>query len=133
MDFGNQLIWIIIGAVLAIVWLMIIRRQTKANRNIGIGLVIAALIYVGFALFGPAPSPWLFIEIIGVVIFAAFAWLGINRAAFWLAAGWAIHIAWDVGLHQIGTGQVFTPAWYPPLCIGFDTAVALGIMFNNKR
>ena len=37
-----------------------------------LGLVVAALIYLGFSLFTPG-SPWLWIEIGGVVIFGALA------------------------------------------------------------
>lgn len=124
--------WILLGVSLAIAFLGVARRGTGTNHVIGNGLVVAALIYVGFVVMGGASSIWLAIEMIGVVVYATFAWLGINRSAVWLGIGWALHIAWDVGLHQYGSGSGFTPFWYPPLCIGFDLVVVLGLTLNWK-
>ena len=87
-----------------------------------LGLVVAALIYLGFSLFTPG-SPWLWIEIGGVVIFGALAAAG-RIHALWLAAGWAVHVSWDVWLHR---GEPFVPSWYPLVCVGFDLAMALYI------
>ncbi len=93
-------------------------------RILGAGLVVAALIYVGFAAVGRAEPRWLAIEAGGVIPFAAFAWAGLRRSPLWLAAGWALHVGWDVGLHSAATTP-FVPPWYPPLCVGLDAIVAL--------
>jgi len=80
------------------------RGGARERRLLALGLVVAALIYVGLAL--RADSRWLAVEAIGVVMFGGLAWLG-RRAEGWLALGWAAHVAWDVGLHpnpSSGTG-----------------------------
>jgi hypothetical protein len=78
-------------------------------------------VYVGFAL--PSADPrWLLIEAAGVALFGTVAWLG-RAAPWWLALGWAAHVAWDVGLH-LDRAQPLVGAWYPLLCVGFDLVVA---------
>ena len=42
----------------------------------------------------------------------------------WLAFGWALHPAWDAGLHLHGYGASFAPEWYVLACISFDLLVA---------
>ena len=88
------------------------------------GLVVAALIYVGLATLGGATAPWIGGELIGVALYSALAGLSLRYSLWWLAVGWAAHPAWDVGLHWIGGGAVFTPAWYTVACVSFDLLVA---------
>lgn len=100
---------------------LIARRLPPAGelRVFAIGLVVAASVYIAFALLS---GEWLGIEAGGVVLFAAIAWLG-RRAAGWLALGWATHVAWDVWLH-LDRAQPVVGAWYPMACVGFDLIVA---------
>jgi len=52
------------------------------------------------------------------------ALLGLRGSPYWLAAGWALHPLWDVGLHYIGPGHSFAPMTYAIACISFDLVVA---------
>ena len=92
-----------------------------------IGLIIAALIYVGFAISGDAPLEK---DLLGVVIYSSFALLSIRYGLIWLAIGWALHIGWDVIVHLESS---HVPTWYPALCFGFDVAIALYIIFLIRK
>lgn len=46
---------------------------------------------------------------------------------------WAAHPLWDVGLHLLGGGRDFAPAWYAIACISFDGVVALYLAFRCGR
>jgi len=113
------------GVLLAIGFVLLARRFGRRNEMFmyALGLVIAAIIYVGFALVGAADSRWLAIEVAGLLPYAGFAWLGI-RSPWWLAVGWLAHGAWDTGLHLVAGTPAFVPGWYPVVCMGFDFLVA---------
>lgn len=59
-----------------------------------------------------------------MTIYGALAGLGLRYSTWWLAIGWAMHSAWDAGLHLIGGGAAFTPEWYAVGCVSFDLLVA---------
>lgn len=99
---------------------------------LAVGLTVAALVYVVFAAIAGAWG-WLAVELGGVLLYGAFAWLGAYRATLWLAAGWALHVAWDAGLHLAGPGAAIAPSAYPLLCIAFDALVAVAIALGLHR
>jgi hypothetical protein len=111
------------GAVLGALFTIFARARKGAEvRVLALGLVVAALIYVGLALAGSGRE-WLAIEMAGLVLFGCLAWLGLRASRWWLAMGWVAHVAWDVGLH-LDRAQAVVAAWYPLLCVGFDLVVA---------
>jgi hypothetical protein len=114
------------GVVLGSLLVFATRHRTAdARRRLyATWLVLAALIYVGFAAVGRARGAWLGYELLGVVVFGALAWIG-RRHGRALASGWAAHVLWDVLLH-VGNrpGAIYTPQWYPWVCVSFDLLVA---------
>jgi hypothetical protein len=115
------------GVALAVPYLLYARRSRDRSRVFGAGLIVAALIYVGFAIAGGHRTD-LLVELGGVVLFAAFAFLGVRHSIHWLALGWVSHVAWDVVLHPADW-------WYPVACIGFDLVVAgaiIGMSWQGK-
>ena len=44
-----------------------------------------------------------------------------------LGAGWLAHVTWDA-LHHRGRGPTQVASWYPPLCIGYDVALAAPLL-----
>jgi hypothetical protein len=87
-------------------------------------LFTAAGAYFGFAIAAGAGPIWTFVELVQVIIFGTMALLGLRGSPWWLAAGWALHPLWDVGLHYIGPGRSFAPVTYAIACISFDLVVA---------
>lgn len=117
-------LWLLLGCVLGAAFLAFSRAQGRAEvRVLAIGLVVAALVYVGFALVGAGPD-WVVVEAVGVAVYGALAWLGLRRSPLWLSVGWALHPVWDAGLHLAGSGAAFAPEWYALVCITFDLLVA---------
>lgn len=96
------------------------RRSVFAN-----ALLVASFIYVAFAM-AAFDDRWLFIEILGLLLFAGMVFIGSRRSYVWLVIGWLAHTVWDVALH-IAIDVHFVPLWYPVACIPFDVVVALSI------
>jgi hypothetical protein len=117
---------ILLGAVLAVPFVLYARARRGEDKIYALGLLVAALIYVGFVLAARAGVGALLVELVGVALFGAVAWLGVRRSALWLAAGWAAHLGWDLLLHPLTTSG-YAPAWYVRACVGFDLAVAAWI------
>jgi hypothetical protein len=125
---------VVVGVVLAVA-LILVARTLGRKRELGVyaaGLFVAAVAYLFFGLRGGAPPGRIGWEIVGAVAYGGLALLGALRGPLWLALGWTDHAGWDLFLH--GGGEAgFGPAWYPPLCVGFDlflggylAALALG-------
>ena len=118
-----MLVPIVLGAMLGGMFVLAAQTWSRSGRPVlAIGLVVAALIYLGLGLVAGGDSRRLQLEAGGVAIFGFLAWLGFRRSLWWLAAGWLAHVAWDVGLHLDRSPGV-VPAWYPLLCVGFDLVV----------
>jgi len=119
-----MLLPILLGAVLGALFVLVARRRgrTGETRLLALGLVVAALIYVGLAL-ARADHRGLALEAAGLGIFGLIAWLGARASLWWLVLGWGAHVGWDVGLH-LDRSQASVAAWYPLLCIGFDLVIA---------
>lgn len=114
----------LLGAALGGLFGLVARARGRAGerRLLGVGLLLAAAIYVGFAL--PArDAGWLLLEAAGLAVFGALAWLGVRASLWWLVLGWVTHVGWDVELH-LERSQPVVGDWYPLLCIGFDLVVA---------
>ena len=126
---------LLLGTVLALALVGLARTYPpgRERRVYAVGLVIAALIYVGFGAAGGAGVRWLALEILGVLLYGAAAWGGLRGRPWLLAAGWAGHVAWDVLLHLSGAGSEYTPRWYPWLCVSFDLVMAVAVLASGRR
>ena len=116
-----------VGAVVLIVIAFLLSRFTRdiiGRSLLVIFLFTAAGAYFGFAIATGAGPIWMFVELVQVIIFGTMALLGLRGSPWWLAAGWALHPLWDVGLHYIGPGRSFAPVTYAIACISFDLVVA---------
>ncbi len=87
--------------------------------------MIAALIYIGFACYHLAWDS-LPQEILGVIGYGALAVLGDKYNPIFLILGWSLHVLWDIILHSPSS---IAPESYPGLCLGFDLAVALYLIY----
>ena len=83
-----------------------------------VGLVVAALIYVGFAVVAGQGQV---LHVLGGVPFVVAAVLG-RRRPLVLGGAWIAHAAWD-GLAISHGGP--SPAWYPFWCGSLDVAFGL--------
>lgn len=129
----QNLFVIIIGAGLAAGLVLFARGRGSYRREkivYSAGLILAALIYVGFGMFSDALG-WKLTEFGGVLIYGFFAVSGLRFSGWFLSIGWALHVLWDVVLHGYSTD--FVPFWYQMLCLGFDLLLAGYIGFREWR
>ncbi len=126
------LIDLALGAALALVTIRASRGMppAKERRFYAVLLVGAAAVYLIFALRGEAGA-WVGVEAAGVAAYGFIAYLGASRSAWWLAAGWLAHVAWDVALHTTDA-TLFVPAFYPMVCVSYDVIVAVYILRRRK-
>ena len=126
---------LLLGTLLSLAFAGLARMYPPGGerRIYAVGLVIAALIYVGFGAAGGASARWLALELLGVLVYGAAAWGGLRGRPWILAAGWAAHVAWDVLLHLSGAGAEYTPHWYPWLCLSFDLVIAGAVLVSSRR
>lgn len=126
------------GAAAAAV-LVLVARLLERERELAVyavGLVVAALIYVGFAV-AAGGEGWP-LEAGGLVIFSLLAVLA-RRLPWSLALGWALHAGWDVALHGTLLPGAATapsapaPSGYPALCVGFDLLLAVYVVVSFRR
>jgi hypothetical protein len=108
-------------------------RRVSGGGVFAVGLIVTALVYVIFGLVGEAGAGRVALEGLGVVIYGAAAWAGLRGRHSLIAAGWALHVAWDVALHLGGAGAEYTPAWYPWGCVSFYLVIAGAVLMSVKR
>ena len=119
----DLLLPILAGMLLSLPFLAVAQRAgTRGPRVLAIGLVVAAAIYVALAT-ARGSSQTLLLETGGIVLFAGIATAGVRLWVPLLAAGWVLHVAWDLFFHSISESS-YVPSWYPLLCAGFDLFVA---------
>ncbi|MFL6107094.1 MAG: hypothetical protein ACJ72D_23045 [Marmoricola sp.] len=115
------------GAVLGWASAEAVRRLGNRGSVLGAGaaLVSAAVIYPA-ARRDHSPSAALAVE--GAVVAAttglaiAAATTDVVRGRRWLALGWAAHALFDFAQGPSDDSRL--PAWYAPVCAGFDVAYA---------
>ena len=128
----NQIIlWLVIGLVGGTCLLYLARKNNKRKEKLilGVGLLIAALIYLGFALVW-GNWKWFGIETLGVIGYGVFFYLGKRFHFAWMGVGWFLHPLWDVVLHLNGPGEQIVPAWYALACVSFDVLVGTYIFYR---
>lgn len=138
MPSGTTLLQILLGLVTGIAFLLAVRAlpPRRAQTLSSIGLIGAAVIYVGFALWYGAPASWLRWELGGLALYTALALAPAYGAPRLVALGWLAHPLWDIGMHWSGTGAEYAPHWYVVACPSFDVLVAcylFAMVFNPQR
>ena len=125
--------WLVIGLVAAAAYTRYVARQGKAEqRLLALGLIIAAFIYVGMAIW-QRDDTWLGIEIAGAVAYTLPALAGLRGKPHWIAIGWFLHPLWDIILHYMGPGHHIVPGWYAWACVSFDVWVGAYILQRNWK
>ena len=93
----------------------------------GATLAAAGGIYAGFAVADGRRSA-LLVQAGELLGFTALATLAVHRdSPGLLGAGWLAHVTWDA-LHYGGRGPTRVRSWYPPICIGYDVALAVPLL-----
>ena len=134
MTISQTLTMLLAGAVLGTVFVLMALALRRYTRQILFAvLVVAAVVYAGFALYHGAGVPWLLVELVGVAVYGSVGYRGLRGSMLWLAAGWTLHPLWDVLLHLFGPGASFAPASYAVVCVSFDLVVAGVVAYVARR
>lgn len=113
------------GAINGAILVLLAMAAPRLTRQILFAvLVFAAVMYVVFTIGTAGASMWMWIEIMGIAMYAAMGWRGLKGSPWWLVAGWAAHPVWDIALHFVGPGHTFAPVDYTIPCLTYDIAVA---------
>jgi hypothetical protein len=105
---------------------------TLLSRDTAFGLLaillgMIASVYLGYAL-GDGRLRAFQVEYVGMVAFAALATIALAQgSAVLLALGYLAHGLWDLVHHRRGV-EVRMPWWYVPLCLSYDTVVAIYVL-----
>ena len=124
---------LLLGAVIC-GFFIVLARRFGAQREVwvyAVGLVLAAIIYLGCALRG-GESRWAILALVAVALFTLSAWLGVRFSTIFLGVGWALHAGWDALMHAI-LSVGFVPSWYPTTCLAFDLVLAGYVFFFLAR
>lgn len=120
-----------LGAAALTVLLALVLPASLRVPIVGVLLGFAAGVYPGFARNGADAGSHLTpgaaetrLQWIVALLFAAAAVVGIALSAWWLAAGWTLHAAWDAR-HHAGRRGGWVPSHYPMFCLSYDLGLAV--------
>ena len=116
--------WGVLGyvALLALLgWREVTGRRRLPRRLLAYTIVAMPAVYVASCLRHGGSPGFLVLEIVGLVVFGAAAYLGSARARWWIVLGLAAHAWWDIG-HS--GGMPYVPSWYALACAIADVGLA---------
>jgi hypothetical protein len=119
----------LIGIVLALAtvalasWIGLDRRTFYATV-----LIVVATYYALFAVVGSS-SRALLIELAVMGLFVLLAAIGFRTSMWIVAAGLALHGAFDFFVHGGLVTNPGMPAWWPAFCGAYDVAAAIALAF----
>lgn len=127
----NVAITLLVGASGGVATVLVAHRAQRFTREIlAAVLIVAAAFYILFAAADRADTVWITAEVMGLIVFGGLGIIGVRGSPWWLAAGWALHPVWDVGLHYFGAGRAFAPEAYVIACVSWDWIVAAYVAFH---
>jgi hypothetical protein len=118
---------VIFGGATLIIPSLLARDTAFGLLAILLGMI--ASVYLGYALADGRLRAFQ-VEYVGIVAFTALATIALARhSAVLLALGYLTHGLWDLLHHRRGV-EVRMPWWYVPLCLGYDTVVAIYVLIR---
>jgi hypothetical protein len=120
------MILFLVGALLALVFARLVRIAAPRLRVelLAAGLIVAGMIYVGFAALAGDPAG-LRVELVGLALVLVVVLPAVlTRSPALLTLGWVLHPVWDGAMHTRGLGG-YAPAGYVAFCVSFDLVVAV--------
>jgi hypothetical protein len=122
----------LVGVLAAAVYVAVLRLLDShlAQWLYAVGLLSAALIYVGFAGLNHGIAH-MGLEGSGLLIFGALSVLGARRWPLLLGLGWLAHGGWD--FWHAAHPSHYVPSWWPAFCVGYDWVVGIYILAFHLR
>ena len=118
---------VILGGVTLLIPSLLARDTAFGLLAILLGMI--ASVYLGYALADGRLRAFQ-VEYVGIMAFTALATIALARhSALLLALGYLAHGLWDLLHHGRGV-DIRMPWWYVPLCLGYDTVVAIYVLIR---
>ena len=133
LDTGMILIVLREGATLAVVVIVIAFLLSRFTRDIiGRGFLIILLFVAAGGVFRIYLSGefgrFTLVALVQMLVFGTMGLLRLRGSPYWIAAGWALHPFWDLGMHFIGPDfGVARITYYEIACVSFDWVIAVYI------
>lgn len=89
-----------------------------------VALAAIGAVYVGSALVKQRGQT-IFLEALIAIACIILALTGLWVSPWALFGGYVLHGVWDFFHHPVHVGAEIPQNWYPPLCVGFDWAIAI--------
>lgn len=128
------MIAVIIGIVSGLVVILSIGILKKLDKQLIYGLILAGIgfLYVGFTW---ANTEALIVNAVQAIFFLFFAYYGIKKSLYLLAAGYFLHGTWDL-MYNLFPFQNSIPPHYDLFCLSIDFTMGgylVGLKYRYKR
>src|SRR5262249_33537859 len=122
------------GIALGLVFVLLVHsvEPQPARQMIALFLAFTACVYAGALLAQTVPPQFLFLELAVAAIVFALSVVGLRASTTALAAGYALHGAWDL-LHHPRAVPTPVGGWFPPACAAFASVVARAPLIGPWR
>jgi hypothetical protein len=124
----------LLGIVLGLAFVLLVHSvpPQPARQLIALFLAFTACVYGGALLAQSVPGHVLTLELCVAGVVFACAVVGLRASTPYLAAGYALHGAWDL-LHHPRAVPTRVALWFPPMCAAFDFVVAVALLIGPWR
>jgi hypothetical protein len=124
----------VLGIALGLVFVVLVHTipPQPARQLIALFLAFTACTYAGALLAQRVPAHFGILELAVASAVFALAVVGLRASTASLAAGYALHGAWDL-LHHPRAVPTRVASWFPPVCAAFDFVVALALLIGPWR
>lgn len=122
---------LLIGVFGGLITILLINILTRKNRLVYYGLVLCGIgfLYVGYTW---TDIYQLVTTCIQAFVFIIFAYYGITRSIYIMAAGYFAHGIWDILYDQVFTTQLIPPH-YDIFCLSIDFFIGGYLLIFRKR
>ena len=124
----------LVGIVLGLLFIFFVHTvpPQPARQLIALFLAFTACTYAGALLAQQVPISFGALELAVACVVFGLAVIGLRASTTSLAAGYALHGAWDLFHHPRGV-PTRVASWFPPVCAAFDFVVALALLIGPWR
>lgn len=121
----------LIGISSGLMTILIFYSLKPMNKNTIYGLILAgiAFLYIGYTWSNLESA---IISFLQALFFLLFAYLGINKSAYFLVAGYFLHGIWD-GVYPLFGRSDLLPPDYDFFCLTYDFIVAIYLLLINYK
>lgn len=123
-----------LGIGLAIAAFLLVTQLPPERQLDVLAVALGAIgaVYLGSALAEKSRRS-IVLEAIATVLCIALALAGLWLSPLALILGYGLHGIWDFLHHPVPVGAQIPQRWYPPLCVGFDWAIAVAMVWQYCR